>query len=170
MRREELENAVAAIEHALARRARIIRVVLDPEGVEITEIYRGSSNAHVAPHEPSIGKEDRHERKNAMRARHPRGLHLVTCSSPQNCEEFYLLLDMPDPEYARWLADDTRLRIASRQSGPQQPPPQYPPPDGYGTSIAQLRASIKAPAPYACSTDVVTSNPPPHHTAVGREL
>lgn len=51
MTREQLESALAAVEHALARRVHIVRVVCDPEGNEIAEVYQGSFTAAVALNE-----------------------------------------------------------------------------------------------------------------------
>ena len=71
-----------------------------------------------------------------MRASHPLGQHLSTCSSPDNCEEFLSIHVMAatSPEaYRRHLIADSARQAAARRAPAPPPVPvdDYTPPDPY---------------------------------------
>lgn len=86
-----------------------------------------------------------------MRARHPRGHHLVSCSGPHNCEEYFSILHMRPHEYSQWLTEDMRLRATASQRHAAATV-DYPPPDPYAPALAAMRQSIQGPAPYNVPT------------------
>lgn len=72
-----------------------------------------------------------------MRAKHPLGQHLPTCSSPDNCEEYLSVhvMSATTPEiYRRFLINDSARQIAARRMLARTPVADvadYTPPDPY---------------------------------------
>lgn len=85
-----------------------------------------------------------------MRAKHDPGCHGPSCSGPDNCDEYFSVLQMAPREYARWLFQDTvRLRAATNRGtlrvGTND---TYAPPDIYAEGLARLRGehvSVSSP-------------------------
>ena len=87
-----------------------------------------------------------------MRAQHPLGEHLSTCSSPENCAEYAAVLAMTPTQHANYLNDST-LRFAQqrtarqfRASQPRAATEDFSAPDSYAPSVAKRRAAEATPA------------------------
>jgi hypothetical protein len=81
-----------------------------------------------------------------MRAQHPLGEHLTTCSGPDNCAEYAAVLAMTPTEHARYINDST-LRLASARSRQFRASEQedFTPPDAFAADIIKRREAEPTP-------------------------